>query len=104
MSEVFLPPHGRPPAPPAMTHRCGSCGAETPAETMNNFGARCGRCFTSYCRSAFNDAPDDMAVKRGDVSERDYAIARLESYQARHGKPLGKAQRDFLAQLRGEAT
>lgn len=44
--------HGEP-----ETFPCETCSRPTPREAMSNFGARCGACFTAYCRGAFSGQP-----------------------------------------------
>lgn len=75
--------------------QCGTCKAQTPVETLNNFGARCGACFTRYCR-ALPELPK-ANVRREDVGERQYAAQRLVTWESRHMERMTPAQRSFLA-------
>lgn len=93
-----MPPGGMLPLPMQRQIGCMSCGAATPVETLNNFGARCGACFTRYCR-AMPELPK-ADVKREDVGERQYAVRRLATWEARHMERMTPAQRDFLESCR----
>lgn len=44
---------------------CSVCKAMTPHETLCNFGARCGRCFTAYCKAAFDDEANAARYRDG---------------------------------------
>ncbi len=93
--EPPLPPGGVLPLPMQRKLACSFCQAPTPVEVLNNFGARCGACFTNYCRS-MPELPK-AGVRREDVGERAYAAHRLGTWEARHMERMTPAQRDFLA-------
>lgn len=67
-----LPPGGVMPLPMQRQMSCMVCKAGTPVETLNNFGARCGRCFTAYCRGAFAGLEPQVS--------REEAVKRLASF------------------------
>lgn len=94
LAETMGPTDGAP-AP------CGFCREMTPHETLRNFGARCGRCFSAYCRAVPELPKAD--VKREDVGERQYAARRLATWEARHMERMTPAQRDFLEACRRAA-
>jgi hypothetical protein len=79
---------------------CSVCRAQTPHETLCNFGSMCGRCYAAYCRDAFSGDDGPPKLDRGSMTPAAYCYARLSTHFVRTGRKLTGSQRDMLEACR----
>lgn len=99
--DVPLPPRGRAPITEAVkaVHHCRYCGEETAYETMASLGARCARCYASYCSClpALPYVDEASAVPLG-TPERLKWAHRLR-WRHQQGERMTKAQIDSYSEV-----